>query len=262
MKKFLFAFVFSFFLVNAYSQESDSPFSLDLKSDCIIGISGLTLNGTTFLCDNILELNRNSFDGNILDKNDINSFDRFFMNPYSDSLNMGANILVGLGIITPCILLTEPKEEWLTLGVMYAETLLLANGCKELGKFAVNRARPYMYFDGYPLEKVEDGDWEKSWPSGHTTFAFASAAFLSYTYYKYNPDSKWNYIVTGGSFLLAGTTGALRVASGNHFATDVLTGALIGTACGLFVPWFHTINTNEKIQAQILPAGLAISIRF
>ena len=35
-----------------------------------------------------------------------------------------------------------------------------------------------MYFDGYPMDKVADGDWDSSFPSGHTTLAFAGAAFV------------------------------------------------------------------------------------
>lgn len=262
MKKLSILFCILLLNFNIFSQEKNSPFKLDLQKDLILSGSALTINGVDLLCDNILKLNRTEYTGQSFYKEDVNPFDRLIMNPYSPTLHTCGNIFVATSLITPCILLAQPQDEWLTIGVMYAETLLFANGIKELGKFAVNRPRPYMYFDGYPQDKIDDGDWEKSWPSGHTTLAFASASFLSYTFCKYYPDSKWKYVVVGTSYSLALTTGILRISSGNHFTTDVLTGALIGTACGLFVPWFHTIEFNSNTTLGLTPAGFYVAINF
>ena len=43
------------------------------------------------------------------------------------------------------------------------------------------------------------------------------------------------------------------MASGNHFLTDVLVGAAIGTVCGFAVPYMHTLrmkNDNKNIIAE------------
>lgn len=119
-----------------------------------------------------------------------------------------------------------PSGEWLTIGVMYAETVLMAESLKRLGKFAVNRARPYMYFEDYPQDKVDDGDWAKSWPSEHTTLAFTAASFTSYLFCQYFPESAYKWAVVGGTYAVATATGILRMCSGNHFFTDVLTGVV------------------------------------
>ena len=162
-----------------------------------------------------------------------------------------------------------PSSEWLTIGTMYLETILIANGIKEWTKLLVYRPRPYMYFDDYPQEKVEDGDWNCSFPSGHTTLAFAGAAFTTMVFCQCFPDSKWKYAVAGGAFGIAAVTGGLRMASGNHFLTDVLVGAVIGTACGFAVPYMHTKSFYGNFQkksggarAAVTPAGLAVSFDF
>ena len=56
--------------------------------------------------------------------------------------------------------------------------------------------------------------------------------------------------------------------SGNHFATDVITGAVIGTACGFLVPFFHSqtfdnlFNKNDKVQVAASPLSFNIQVRF
>lgn len=62
----------------------------------------------------------------------------------------------------------------------------------------------------------------RSFPSGHTALAFATATMLSEEYGHLSP---W---VSFGSYALAATTGAMRVAGHHHWPGDVLTGAGIG----------------------------------
>lgn len=239
---------------------SSDTFALDPVKDGILIGTGVLLNGTEIVCCNILELNKAEFTP-IPDKNEINAFDRFFMNPYSKPLDLSADVLAGLAFASPLLFLGTNLQESPTLITMYIETLLLAKGTTDSLKSFVQRTRPCMYYNDYPQEFVEDNDWYKSWPSGHTTYTFATAAFLTYTFSKLNPDSKLKYAVIGGSYAIALTTGILRVASGNHFATDVLSGAAIGTAWGFFVPWIHTIQSPNN-PLTITPAGFDLSFKL
>jgi undecaprenyl-diphosphatase len=57
------------------------------------------------------------------------------------------------------------------------------------------------------------------------------------------------------------------MASGNHFLTDVLAGAIIGIACGFAVPHMHTETFYDKFQkksgnarASLSPAGFSFTI--
>ncbi len=245
------------------------PFSLNPLNEGIqLGLGG-TLSGSALVCDKFVHIKKNDYNAEDWKKSDISTLEQIFMRPYSKPLHIVGTGTMALSLAAPAIFAIMPSNEWLTIGTMYLETMLLANGVKEWTKLLVYRARPYMYFDGYPQDKLEDGDWNCSFPSGHTTLAFAGAAFTTMVFCQCFPDSKWNYAVAGLSFGLAAITGGLRMASGNHFLSDVLVGAVIGTACGFAVPYMHTksfyANFEKKsgsARASVTPAGLAISFNF
>jgi len=201
----------------------------------------------------------------------VNPFDRPLMNPYSPEIDEFGTYLGIVSALAPSVLLAAPQDQWLTIGAMYAETMALAYGVKELGKLCFSRARPFMYFDEYPREAVEDWDWNKSFPSGHTTLAFAGATFARYVFGEYFPGSRWKIPVIGSSYLLALGTASCRVASGDHFLTDVIVGAVAGTACGFLVPWMHSqIVRNDRsgdegradIAVNAMPASLFLSLTY
>lgn len=243
---------------------SGDVFKLNPLTDGILFGSGAALSGADLILDNVLEVNRAEYDGETFDKDDVNAFDRKFMHEYSSSKDKAADFLVAATMATPLVLIPTGKNEWFTEAVMYAETLLIANGIKEITKLCVTRERPYMYYDSdtWPESDVDDGDYANSFPSGHTTIAFASATFTSYTFSKYFPDSAWKYPVIAGSYALALTTSTLRLMSGNHFMTDVLAGAAIGSAVGFLVPWLHTFNTNHDLNVSLLADGIAVKVKI
>ena len=269
-------FCFSLFLIlifPSFSEENEEfqfwgsgeVFSLSPVKDGILLGTGIVLSGGDLLLDNALEVNRQKYDGTVYCKDDVNAFDQKFMHSYSKSRDKAADFLLVATMATPAVLAATEKEEWLTCGVMYAETLLIANGIKELTKLAVNRTRPYMYYDAetFPEDDVADGDWANSFPSGHSTMAFAAATFTSYTFCKYFPDSKLRIPVVAGSYAMACGVAALRLSSGNHFMSDVLTGAALGSAVGFLVPWVHTFNAkHDDVNVTLLANGVSVAVRF
>ena len=139
----------------------------------------------------------------------------------------------------------QSGSEILELGVMYLESLFLANGIKDSIKGLFPRYRPYMYGSDPPSELLEDDDRYFSFPSGHTTIAFTGASFLSYVFLKLHPDSPLRLPVVAGGITVAAATAAFRVLSAQHFVTDVITGAVIGSICGIIVPLFHHIGSDR-----------------
>lgn len=250
---------------------SAKEFTIEPVTDGIVFGTGLALNGTYLLCDKLLKTKDVPFDGNILDKSTVNAFDQPLMNAYSKTLDNVGDVFLVSALASPVLFAAAPKDEWFTIAAMYAETALIANGIKDLTKLIVDRPRPYMYFDGYPQKEVDERDWCKSFPSGHTTMAFTAATFNTYVFWNYFPDSPWRFVVAGGSYAIAVTTAALRLASGNHFATDVLTGAALGTLCGFLVPYLHTLSSGKKSNssqgsitptASIMPNGFYLTFRL
>ena len=239
-------------------------FALDPLTDGLLLGTGILLSGSDLLFDNMLELNRQKYDDRIYNRDDVNAFDRKLMRRYSEIHDGAADFLLIASAVTPVMLLSTDKEEWFTNGVMYVETLLIANGLKELMKLAVNRARPYMYFDRetFPEGELNSGGLAKSMPSGHTALAFASATFLTYTFCRYFRNSPWRIPVSIGSYALASGIAALRVSGGSHFLSDVLAGAAIGSAVGFLVPFLHTLNTKSDMSVAVTGNGLGFTMKF
>ncbi len=106
----------------------------------------------------------------------------------------------------------------------YAASLSAVYGVSELIKNGVGRQRPFPEYDDDP---------NASFPSRHTALSAAAASFL--TVYAGNmelSDTARNILVASAWACFA-ATGALRTASGAHYFSDVLGGALLGCAAGL-----------------------------
>ena len=268
MKKLCIIILFLTATTNIFA---DSVFKLNKAKDSILLGTGLLLTGSDFVLDMGLKINRQTFDENqTFNKDDVNSFDRFFMHDYSFTLDrVAGNVFLYPALLAPALLLTQKsqntKNDLAAYGIMYAETLLIANGIKEISKLAVNRYRPMCYFDtgdshGY-YERT--GDFANSFMSGHATMAFAGATFATYVFCRDFPDSPWRFAVAGGAYSLALATAAVRVLSGNHFVTDVLAGAVTGTLAGFLVPWLHTLGSDSsKENIQLAAAPNSFSVRF
>ena len=250
--------------------KEEHPFALDPVGDTVITLGGAAFLGVDFLLERRSKKKNSApvFIGTPYDPDSITGIDSLFMNPYSKNLDLAGDVLQIATMLTPAIvMLKAPKSDFLTIGMMYLESMLWAYSAKEFGKVLANRIRPYMYYSGYPQSKVDSGDWHKSFPSGHTTLAFNAAAFTSYTFGTYFPDSKLKIPVIAVSYSLAAATAYMRMRSGNHFFTDVLTGAVIGTNTGLLVPILHTYfaqlnKSGRGLTARLLPNGLILKYAY
>ena len=114
--------------------------------------------------------------------------------------------------------------------------------------FIVARPRPRTYA-GDPAS-LASGDGYLSFYAGHVATAFAMASVAAFTIRKRYGERIWPWIVGG---LIASSVAVERVASGDHFPTDVGVAALVGTGIGITVPWLHL--RQGEIHAQIAPVG-------
>lgn len=237
-----------------------SPFELSADKEAIITSTSLAINLASFMFTDNINKDITNLD---LNMDQINSFDKLIMNPYNETLDSIGDIFQYVSFFTPLALLATPYTEWLTIGVMYTESFLFTYGTKNLVKDIINRPRPFMYYDSIPTSYIEDFDCLSSFPSGHTALAFTGAAFSSFVFSKYFNDSIWKLPVIIGSYTLATTTAVLRIASGNHFLSDVIAGAVIGTISGFGIPLLHLINqSNQNIVLSITPMSFVVTYKF
>lgn len=95
-------------------------------------------------------------------------------------------------------------------------------------KFSVGRVRPSQATHTYQFKPFSGNE---SFPSGHTTQAFAVASVIGAHY-----DQWW---VQGLAYGLAGVVGYSRIEQNAHFTSDVVAGAVIGTVVGRAIVHRH-----------------------
>jgi undecaprenyl-diphosphatase len=223
--------VLAFFLLLGASLPAQG-LQADLTRDGIILGCGLGFAGLSEL---LLRASPPSIPLGPTDIDDVNPIDRSWMLPYSKQADTVSTILEYSSAAVPVLLsLASDPGSALSSGIVYAESLSLAFGAKNLFKYLFPRYRPYIYYGSAP--GVNPREDEQSFPSGHATIAFTAAAFSAYLYFQGLPQTA-NYLpFVIANFGIAGLTASYRVVSGMHFLTDILAGAVIGTFCGFVIP--------------------------
>ena len=143
------------------------------------------------------------------------------------------------------------------LGLHTVEAILLADVVTGTLKFTAGRARPYASADNaanFQLFRGLHSDDYRSFPSGHTTSAFAFAAAISSETQRWWPNTRW--II--GPILYSGATltGMSRIYNRQHWASDVMAGAAIGTLVGLKVVRYQHSHPGNFIDRKLLRAGV------
>jgi len=143
------------------------------------------------------------------------------------------------GLLTPVTMLTvglaNHDKELEIKAVETGTAILLAEGVTVGLKSITKRERPYLAHPDLITGKSNSTDY--SFPSGHTSVAFATATSLSLAY------PKW-YVIAP-SFLYAGSVGYSRMYLGVHYPSDVLAGALVGAGTS-FLSWELQKLLNKK----------------
>jgi membrane-associated phospholipid phosphatase len=144
--------------------------------------------------------------------------------------------------------------------LLVTEAASLALATTQVTKLLAARERPFVHY-GSPDRPHASGDDLSFW-SGHTAFAFAlatSAGTLSSM--RQEPSAPW---VWGVGMTLAAAVGTLRVASDQHYLSDVLAGAAVGAAFGVLVPRLRFGREREAGAVVVAPfgRGLMVSVAF
>ncbi len=134
-------------------------------------------------------------------------------------------VMAALGII---FLAARKRKLGILLIVGFAVSGLLAQGLKRIKE----NPRPGLYFQKTEMVHSVDGHLLKgrnSFPSGHTTTAFAMFSLLAF--------ATRNKVLQFVYFIAALAVGYSRIYLGQHFTADVLGGAALGFLTSYFLFW-------------------------
>ena len=142
------------------------------------------------------------------------------------------------------------------LGLHGTEALAVGEAVATTLKIAIGRARPFV--NGNPNDYrfgrgLSNGNY-KSFPSGHSVAAFAAAAAVSSETSRWAPGTRWiiGPVMYGGAALV----GASRMYNNQHWASDVIAGAGIGTMAGLKVVRYHHSHPGNRVDRWLLAGSL------
>ncbi|MDX1740133.1 MAG: phosphatase PAP2 family protein [Rhodothermales bacterium] len=119
------------------------------------------------------------------------------------------------------------------------ETILASVTITATVKFVVGRSRPEQNESSIHLRPFSG---RVSFPSGHTTVAFA--VISPWVFYYPGP-------ITYSLFALSASTGVARIAKNKHWPTDVLAGAAVGILTGRWLSRRH--QARARRQAVVSP---------
>lgn len=123
-------------------------------------------------------------------------------------------------------------------------------------KFSVARQRPRAHYDSIPAEPFDE-EANLSFFSGHATLTFSLATAAGMVAHRRGSDLEPVVWVVGMG--LAATTSYLRIAGDQHYATDVLVGALFGTGMGILIPTLLHPDDDGDDENQPQQRGLRAS---
>ncbi|MDQ7053445.1 MAG: phosphatase PAP2 family protein [candidate division KSB1 bacterium] len=184
----------------------------------------------------------------------------------------GVYYLIFGGLVTTAVapIIQSGRFDAFDLGydvVAYSSGILLTGGITRIIKGMVSRPRPYAYFGTRPIPE-DTSEAYRSFVSGHASIAFYMATFLHYRL-RTLLDSASSTQRTATDVLLFGLaiyTAYSRMQIDQHYFTDVVAGALLGSAMArLTHNWFYDGGPPSSSNVAHIRPGLRfiqISIAF
>jgi len=196
------------------------------------------------------------------DPAELNAFDRHFAGTWRPGWTAYSNY--GFAALTvgsaTLLMIDEGPLSALNDAVVVAESAFVATALPSMTTLATSRPRPYTYGSRAPLTERQSGNASLSFISSHTSVSFAVATSMFIATKRLHPNSALPWLTLGIGLAGATSIASARVLAGQHFPTDVFSGAVIGASVGVIIPSLH------ELPVQVGPAaagkGLSLSGNF
>jgi membrane-associated phospholipid phosphatase len=166
------------------------------------------------------------------------------IDPHAATISsIGLGVAIGYAVLDPILSgLRDGRNALLVDAILYAESIVLTEAFTEATKIAVRRPRPIDYVrcgPGAPPAECNITDLQLSFFSAHAAVTSAIGATATYLAFMRAPGSARAWYTLAGAVALTTLVSVERVRSGQHFPTDVITGAMAGAGIGVLVPHLH-----------------------
>lgn len=138
-----------------------------------------------------------------------------------------------------------------------AEAVVVGSAASQVIRGPLGRSRPHVtdhtdQYDFAPFKGFRDFD-HRAFPSIHTASAFAVATVYTLETQRRAPGATW--IVAPIAYTLALGPALSRMYTGQHWASDILGGAIMGTFAGMkMVRYNHDVRPNNRVNRFFLGA--------
>ncbi len=169
----------------------------------------------------------------------LNTYHSFFLDNFFIYYTYLGDGIFALCLTALLFFYFKKKQMALALLLSFSISGLVAQTIKNL----IAAPRPRLFFESNEYAHFINGVSlanNSSFPSGHTTSAFAVATVLALMI----KDKRWQIFL----LLIASIVGYSRIYLAQHFLLDVIIGAIIGTGAGAFAVYLaNTITSIKKL---------------
>ena len=250
------------------SETGEPVYKLKPKVDIplTVATAGWTIYGFTqvYSKDNSTEEQINR-----LNVNDINGFDRWAADVWSEKAADASDLIFYGSMPLPALLFLDKKmrKDAGKISFLYLEAMSITGLLYTGSAHLFDRYRPYTYNPNTPMGDRVEGNAKNSFPAGHVAVVGTSTFFIAKVFADYHPESKLKWLFYTGAALATGTTGYLRHRGGRHFPSDIVVGTAVGALSGILVPHFHKNKALKTSGLSVMPFtgrshGLALVYKF
>ena len=232
-------------------------FKVDKIESLIFISSALTLDLSNNYFDRQLIEAPTDLELDALDEDDVPFFDRIGFQPYSAILKDFSDYAAYLAIGSTLFCLYENDNEVLLNNLLvFSEIMIAQSAIAKWTKTFSQRYRPYVYDEDVSYDRKKQRNSQHSFYSMHSSTVFAA---VTSGYYYYSNNYGHNILIGSLLFGSASATAILRVAAAQHFPSDVIVGAIVGSGISYAICTYHQ---NKKLKLSFGFDSVDISYKF